>query len=59
MTAETYALELLEKFSSRKDALIALDMCMIILTEIRGEGEYLNYLSETKVFLLKKRNYID
>jgi hypothetical protein len=58
MNAETYALELLEKFSSRKDALIALDMCITILIAIYGEGEHLNYLSETKVFLLKKRNYI-
>lgn len=58
MTAENYAIELLEKFSTRKDALIALDMCITILISIRGEGEHLNYLTETKVFLLRKRNYI-
>lgn len=58
MTAENYALELLEKFSTRKDALIALDMCATILISIKDEGLRLEFIEETKVFLLKTKNYI-
>lgn len=58
MTAENYALELLEKFSTRKDALIALDMCITQYIAIRGEDQHLNFFAETKVFLLKRKNYI-
>lgn len=58
MTAENYALELLEKFSTRKDALIALDMCTTIMMAVHGEGSWLDRIEETKVFLLKRKNYI-
>lgn len=58
MTAEDYALELLEKFTTRRDAIIALDLLFTYALFMKSEKNYLDFLDETKTHLLKKRNYI-
>jgi hypothetical protein len=58
MTAEDYALELLEKFTTRRDAIIALDLLFTYALFMKSEKNYLDFLDETKVFLLKKTNHI-
>jgi hypothetical protein len=53
MKAKNKALELLEKFSTRKDALLAVDMLMVHLIAIKGkEDVFIFFLEDVKYHII-------
>jgi hypothetical protein len=53
MDAKNKALELLEKFSTRKDALLAVDMLIVYLIAIKGkEDAFIFFLEDVKYHII-------
>jgi hypothetical protein len=53
MDAKNKAVELLEKFSTRKDALLAVDMLIVYLIAIKGkEDVFIFFLEDVKYHII-------
>jgi hypothetical protein len=53
MDAKNKAIELLEKFSTRKDALLAVDMLIVYLIAIKGkEDVFIFFLEDVKYHII-------
>jgi hypothetical protein len=53
MDAKNKAVELLEKFSTRKDALLAVDMLIVYLIAIKGQEDvFIFFLEDVKYHII-------